>query len=474
MRTTSSCLAALVVGMCVTTLAHARPNAPDIFCENYVGAPACLPVAACSQCHVQTEPPTWGPYGEALRQLFPTDIDAVEFGQLLPDALDAVADLDSDGDGHSNIEEILGGSLPGDPGSVPGDIECPADVSELDYPICQYSPRHVFRKIHLDFCGQSPSYDSMEAFIALDEASQMVALDDALSSCVDGEFWLGKDGALWQLAHNKIRPVRSLKQGEDNVPASAAQIADYYDDYHLYVWSQIDDHDARSVLTADFFVQRNDAPTSYVVVQDLDSQHVEQTRRVGNITSAWFLNYFVMFTLLPRSAAAQAYRGYLGLDFAKSEVTFSVDGEPIDYDQKGVAAPACAGCHEPLDPSTYPFSRYNGLTGAPGMGRASYNSQRLELLSTDPLLISTPEAGFVLGQAVQDLVEWGQVAANSDEFAIAAVRDYWRLLMGRDVDLTTSEKDEFDALWQGFKTDHTYSVEKMLHDFIRTEAYGAP
>ena len=70
-----------------------------------------------------------------------------------------------------------------------------------------------------------------------------------------------------------------------------------------------------------------------------------------------------MFTSIPRTTAAQAYRAFLGYDIAKLEGLWPVAGEPADYDNKGVGAPACAGCHATLDPLTYPFSRYEGIGG---------------------------------------------------------------------------------------------------------------
>ena len=87
-----------------------------------------------------------------------------------------------------------------------------------------------------------------------------------------------------------------------------------------------------------------------------------------------------------------------------------------------------------------------------------------------PGINDTPEAGILLGQTVNDLNEWGQVAANSDAFARNTVSDYWKALFGRDSN--DSEREEFDVLWQDFKGH--YSVDKMLHDLIHTEAYGAP
>jgi hypothetical protein len=83
-----------------------------------------------------------------------------------------------------------------------------------------------------------------------------------------------------------------------------------------------------------------------------------------------------------------------------------------------------------------------------------------------------PETGYVLGQPVANLGEWAQVAANSDEFAAATVMDYWRLVMGDAP--RASEEAEFQQLWRDLKSTHAYGVERMLHDLIKTEAYGVP
>ena len=68
--------------------------------------------------------------------------------------------------------------------------------------------------------------------------------------------------------------------------------------------------------------------------------------------------------------------------------------------------------------------------------------------------------------------EWGTVAANSDAFLVATVNDYWKLLMGQSP--LPAQNAEFVNLWQRLKTAHNYRVTKMLHELIRTEAYGAP
>jgi hypothetical protein len=469
--------------------ATAKPIAPDAFCQTYGDVAACATgTVECAFCHTSTNPAAWNTYGEDVRaQLSDTNLSNAVFLDELPDALLTIEADDSDGDGFDNIDEIMGGSLPGDDMSVLGNPECPQDVSALDYPICQFSNKHVFRKVWLDFCGCSPSWDEMQAFLGLDADQQEIVLHETLDACIDTDFWMGKDGVLWQLAHPKIRPVGSLKAGED-AGADNIELSDYYNDYNLYVWSQIDNHDARSVITADFFVVRSSNPTSYAVVDDLPDdplcttcvEPMQKERRNGNITTNWFLSYFVMFTAMPRTAAAQAYRAYLGYDIAKDQGLFPItlDGgypldEPSDYDSKGVQQEACAACHSTLDPLTYAYRNYNGLTGQGGMGRAQYAPGRLEILEPNNLLLhQTPESGYVLGQYYQDLNSWTLIASNSDAFAIASVGDYWHQMMGRDP--IPDEGDEFQQLWKDLKGKHNYSVELMLHDLITTEAYGAP
>jgi hypothetical protein len=50
--------------------------------------------------------------------------------------------------------------------------------------------------------------------------------------------------------------------------------------------------------------------------------------------------------------------------------------------------------------------------------------------------------------------------------------DYWKLLMGR-LPLASEEAD-FNRLWTDFKGKNNYGVDRMLHDFVKTEAYGVP
>ncbi|MEM9493359.1 MAG: hypothetical protein AAGC55_29695, partial [Myxococcota bacterium] len=291
-------------------------------------------------------------------------------------------------------------------------------------------------------------------------------LRQTLDECLDSEFWLGKDGALWQMAHDKIRPVGSLKAGED---PGALPLSDYYDDYHLFMYAYTDGRDVRDILLADYFVQRSDSPTRYSQVSDRSGQLVQTARRAGLLTSNWVLVYNVMFTALPRTAAAQAYRAFLGLDIARQQGLYPVAGEPVDYDAKGVAAPACAICHSTLDPLSYPFKNYSGFH--PPAFRYFENRIETHFLDEGPNMASMPESGAIFGQPVSDLLEWAQIAANSEQFLAATVRDFWALLVGAE---PTPDNAEFEGLWRGLRDDHQYSVEHMLHDFIETEGYGVP
>ncbi|WP_164002334.1 hypothetical protein [Pyxidicoccus caerfyrddinensis] len=463
----------LILGaaVCLSGEVLAKPPGPGGFCATYPSAPACIgQQPACTLCH--TAPPQRNPYGASLEpHLAPgaaRPLSDGDFSLALPSALRAVEAEDADGDGVSNLEEVQRGTLPADPSSRPVDTGGCGPGQNPQYDVCRYDARFAYRRVLLDFCGLSPTYAQLKAFAALSAGGQQALLDSELDRCTTTEFWRGKNGQLWKLAHPKIRPVGSLKEGEDR---GAIPLADYYDDYALYAYAQLDDHDAREVMTARYFVRRQTQPTRYTRVESLPSQSVESSRRAGNLTSAWSLISFVMFTALPRNAAAQSYRAYLGLDIAKQEGLHSIPGEPRDYDAKGVQAPACAACHATLDPLSYPFRNYNGIAGA---ASARYVPNRLELFFSDvsPTISQTPEAGYLFGRPVRDLLEWAEVGADSDAFAISAVTDYWKLLVGHAP--SAEENAEFVATWRRFRDTHGYSVQRMLHDVIRTEAYGAP
>ncbi len=503
-------LATLATGLPpLTPAAWAIPEAPVEFCRTYPDAPACAGAPApCGTCH--TTPPNRNSYGAAVAAKLAPGVERPLSKEVfllrLPEALHAVDEADSDQDGVSNVEELAAGSLPHDPDSRPTYPVCDAvqeravkrfgDTDQVwGYNVCGYDAVYAFKKATLDFCGRSATRAEIASYAASD--NREAALAALLDSCFDSEWWQGPDGVLWNLANTRIEPIASVKSGDD---AGPIPLADYLDDYNLFVWTQIDGHDARDLLTADYFVERGDGTKKTAgslkltvvkrnPIEDYQkrgfgkAQLVDFSYRAGMITARWFLMQYVMFTAVPRTAAAQAYRAYLGLDIARMEGLHSVAGEPLDWDAKDVKRPECASCHATLDPLTYPFSRYEGIGGgvggSVGFGPGkylpySYNPSRLErFVKTDgPKVTETPEEGVLLGQKVKDLVAWGKVAANSDAFARKLVLDYWQLLIGEPP--RPSEMGEFNQLWQDFKTTHKYSVEAMLKALVRTEAYGVP
>lgn len=470
-------LGAISVALLLATApwsAEARPNGPSVFCATYPTSPACdLAAVTCSYCHERTaEPVTWNAFGTALRTSLGDGLSDEEFASKLPAALAAIAGDDTDGDGTPNEAEIFGGTLPGDAKSLPTTEVCPADVSIFDYRVCQTDYRYLLRKLSIDFCGLSPTLSELDAIGAADAATASQMIDVALDACMQSEYFRGPDGVLWTLAHRKIKPLSSIKSGAD---AGIIPLADYDSDYALFVYSQIDGNDARLALTADFFVARvpptqPGVASKYIPLPELDGQAITADRRAGLVTSAWFLVTNVMFTALPRTAAAQMYRAYLGHDIAREEGLYPVASEPKDHDDKGVEEAGCAGCHSTLDPLSYPFRNYNGL-GAGGRGK--YIPERIEKFFADeaPNISQIPEAGALFGVPQGDLVEMAKSAANSDDFAIATVNDYWMLTVGAPP--TPEQGEAFKGLAERFAA-NGYSVAAMLHELVHLEAYAAP
>lgn len=461
----------------------AQPPAPARFCEVYPEAPTCASGAAdCATCH--TTPPTLNLYGEDVADALlvgqERPLHEDEFLAGLPDALAAVEGLDSDGDLVPNLEEIMAGTAPSDASSTPSAVAC-VDEDDDGWNLCGYDLGYAYKKVMLDFCGRSPTLAEREAF---DEASsRQDALHAALDTCLDSEHWMGREGRVWNLANSKINPLQAVKAG---VGPGPIPLADYDDDYAYFTWTQTGGRDARLVLTGQTFVSArwDGGRTVYeewdrsasedVALRGEDrAQLVTAERRAGMLTHRWFLMNHTMFTGVPRTTAAQAYRAYLGYDLARLEGLDPVPDEPVDYDNKGVQADGCAVCHSTLDPLTYPFSRYEGIGG--GVGRSySYAPQRMNgFTDVDGLSVAnTPEEGVLFGQPVADLVEWAQVAANSEAFREATVEDYWRMLLGEEPRAT--ELEEYLEVVDRFGGVHGYSVDAMLHDLIDTEAYGAP
>lgn len=467
-----------------SAIADAQPQAPAVVCETYPTMPACAgAVPDCTLCHQSAGVSVRNVFGEQVEAAaWPGDTTptADEFVDGLPAALADVEDLDADDDGYANYEELLAGSDPADADDIPGGATC-EDTSGSDlwqYDVCNPDAGFTLRKIMLDVCGHSPTLAQLEEVTTADDPSSI--LHETLDTCLNTEFWRGYNGVLWQMAHAKILPLPAIKSGADE---GGVPLADYDDDYNLFVYASSDGNDARDLLLAQYVVDRIDGDiTEYFVMSEdvqadrpLDAVVLTPVElRAGMITSRWFFVVNTMFTAVPRTTAAQAYRAYLGFDIAKLEgLVEPPDSQTlVDYDDKGVTDETCASCHRTLDPLSYPFTRYNGIGGNGGSG--DYDANRLDAFAdnTQPNVDQTPEAGYVLGEPVDNLVEWAEVAANSDEFAAAITMDYWELLVGERPEAT--ETEQFVTLWQDFATTHEYDVEAMLHDLIDTEAYSVP
>lgn len=453
--------------------AFAKPSGPAAICTVYPQAVQCQDEQPpCTVCH--TTPPARNVFGgqleDGLLSDAPRPLDNSAFVSAIKIRLEEAGEQDADGDGFTNENELLEGTSPGDDSSYPSTGGCSGQSTNPQFNVCGYDHAYVFKKVSLDFCGFSPTYAELMVFKGLTQDAKADEILVKLNTCLDSNFWQGRDGALWRMAHRKIRPIQAVKSGAGEGPVP---LADYDDDYALFVYTQIDDHDARDVLLGDYFVDVvNDRVSSNPSVNQ-PGQYLEQSRRAGMITTGWFFVINTMFTALPRTTAAQAYRSYLGLDIAKSEGLVPPVGEAlVDYDDKGIEAAECAVCHTTLDPLSYPFSRYWGIAANQ---TGTYNPNRMMVLNPaieGSGIREVPEAGFLLGQPVSDLVEWADVAANSDEFAIATVRDYWKLIFGHEPN--DKERAAFETLWRDFRGAHNYRVELMLVDLIESEAYGTP
>ena len=503
-RTSSrwSVLMAWALGLLPGTAA-AFPDAPAELCRVYPDAPSCRgALPACTTCHT-IAPPARNAYGAQVEMKLapgrPRPLAPEDFVLALPEALHAVEALDADEDGFANSEELMAGSEPANADSTPGYSDCTpaqaAQAAENGWDVCGFDADYVFKKVWIDFCGRSPSWTELEDFTALPAESQRPALHSLLDTCLTTAHWSGPNGVVWNLANDKITPLATLKSGDTFLgEAGDIPLADYTLDYLLFVYAHTGDRDVRELLRATYFVEKDESG-AWVKLPELSliqeyqergvqlGQFVAPDKRAGMITSRWFLMSNTMFTSIPRTTAAQAYRAYLGFDIARMEGLFSVPNEPVDHDAKGVQRAACAACHATLDPLTYPFSRYEGIGGGDGDGPVglgngaypfTYSPARLARFTTidGENVTNTPEAGMLMGQPVANVVEWGRVASDSDAFVQNIVREYWTLLLGespRPRDLA-----EFTTLWQDLRGEHAYRVERMLHDLIDTEAYGVP
>lgn len=461
--------------MSLCGVARAEPTAPTVLCKAHPDLPACTGrVPACALCHDSTDPASWNSFGAQLKAQLTR---GQAFDVALPAALSSVADDDADGDGLSNLEELQQGRSPSAPD---GASDAPqGTIPNPGYRIGAWDGKFTFRRLAALYCGKSPSYEEFGAFSAgaPDEAEQRRRIHAKLNVCLRSAYW--RDEGLARLGDKRIKPVSAFGVGTDIIISGVRVVlGDFEYDYNLWRYALTDDHDMREMLTAQYHVKRAvDGTLSKVtgVIEKPDpqwvagGQPVPPQNRAGLLTTQWFLAYSTMFSAVPRVTAAQAYRAYLGADIANLEGLRPVEGEPLDIDNKAVAAERCAQCHSTLDPLSYPFAEYEGVQVSAFVTFGSYDPGRPRRMI--PAWNPARQKAVLLGKPVKNLVEWAAVAVASDEFKRNIADMFFQHALHRAP--LPSEAAEFNTLWQSAEADG-HSAERMLHRLVDTLAFGSP
>lgn len=478
--------AGAVAAMLASSGAHAKPTAPALFCETYADASACAGRGVtCTTCHTSTSPasPDWNEYGYQI-------VDAVLGGGLdmeaagvLDGVLRDIENDDPDGDGASSLEEILLGTLPGDPTSHFAPLAAPQGTANPTYKINAWDAGFALKRATIAFCGRSPTYDEMQDLAAsADEDAARDFVHERLDACLSSAFWTNE--GLSRLADERVRPI---------------DLGVSFDwDYRMWRYLMTEDRDIRELLTADYHV-REASPNQLREIDDVvddgtpcandaqcafdhscqdggvcrfraGRQPLVQSERAGMIGTQWFHFINTMFSAMPRTTAAQAMRGYLGMDIAKQQGIRPVSPiEPLDVDDKGVAQEECAQCHSTLDPATYVFAKYQGIEGG---GASLLNPQRPINFGLWASVDEEPQ-GVLLGEPVDSLREWGAVAASSDAFMHNMARVLFEYALGRAPG--PQDKEDFDALWPSWPSlEVAYSANRFIHALVDSDAFGAP
>jgi hypothetical protein len=437
----------LFLTMCSNHVAFATTDASGAFCQRYPKALGCTSTsAACAICHAG--PPSLNSYGQDLGDHL---TGALAVGLL--EAVQKIEKLDSDGDGSTNIDEISNRGAPGNPNVKPS--------SEL---ALVYDPSLAYKRVVATYCGTTASYEEIKKIQAAADSRTLIKAK--LTECLGSNYWTKE--ALYRLADKKIQPLAAVGFGGNVV------IGDYRWDYRLFSHIMTGDRDARELLSATYHIDANGNKVEGVVAREepfelgqriviAGGEPLQPDRRAGMITTQWFLSFYTMFSQLPRNTASQVYRAYLGLDLAKGEGLQPVMGEPRDVDNRRVAQSECAVCHSTLDPLAYAFSTYKGIeiSAALAFGNpiGTYDAQRAPWEAQ----------GQIFGKPVDNLLEWADLARNSDDFKKNIARMMFEKAMSRDP--APHELAEFDQLWRNLPADG-YSVNKLIHRFVETKAFG--
>jgi hypothetical protein len=447
----------------LTAAALARPEAPEGFCAVYEDAPACVAGAvSCTQCHDTSGPPNFNAYGADLSGALDRSLS---FEEALPGALETIEDLDSDGDGLSNLEEIQAGSWPGWSEEIEPECSTQTNPENPRYELGGYDAAFAWKRVMLDFCGRSPRYEEVQAFAAAADPEAEIA--GLLDACLGSPYWAE---VLEEIGVSVIEPVGQAS--DVNI------LGNYLWDLRLFAYATSDGRDAGDLLQADYYVVEEPAYSGIYVAIDEPrtdteayAQPLPREHRYGLITTRYSLAMRIMFSPVPRNLTSHWYRELLGLDISRSEGLYPIDeaggaygwDAPLDVDGSGVWQEGCASCHATLDPLSYPWSRYNGIDLESGTTGTWLEDRYADLMPTTE--------GHLFGEPVDGPAEWVELAVQSDEFARTVTGVFWRYLLRRDP--YTCEADAFDDLWRGFR-DGGRDVEAMLHALVLTEAYGQP
>jgi hypothetical protein len=328
-----------------------------------------------------------------------------------------------------------------------------ATVSTLSYDI-----DIAYKRVSNIFCGKSLTYTQYQNFLALGNAAKKTQLHTKLDECLNTDFW--KKKALHRMADAKIKPIRAL-----GVEADLYILGDYRYDYRLYAHIMSDNRDMRELLTADYHIDAaGNVVNGVIAVTPIvgkltyaNGQPLDPSKRSGMVTTQWFLSANTMFAKLPRNAAAQMYRAYLGMDIAISQGLYPIGAEPRDVDNIGISKPLCASCHSTLDPLSYPFSPYQGLEANNDVG--TFKADR----------VPWSDNGAIFSQDVPDLRSMTTIAANSDYFKKAMTKDLISYTLGIH-DLNSAYKANYDELWQSLPG-LTYSFNRLIHSFVDKDIF---
>lgn len=453
--------------------ARARPTVPQAFCGVYPEHPECTGTTiTCELCHSSTDPVGWNEYGMSLLAA----LGGTPVEQGLADALHAIEDDDADGDGVVNLEELLLGTNPGRADSLWLPPPQPAEGND-HYRLGEYDVAFAYHRAMVLYCGHSPDYDALSTIRALSDDDARAQLHEDLAACLDASWW--RTTGLRELADPKVKPIQSVGADTEVVIAGfRVVLADYHWDYRLWRYLMSDDRDTRALLTAQYHVVEDPQTGALTPVEGViptpdptaidGGQPLVPERRAGMLTTQWFLMSNTMFSELPRTTAAQAYRAYLGMDISKHEGISPVAGEPSDIDDKGVDAPACAQCHSTLDPLAYAFAYYNGIV-LEGMKTGIYVEERPSTLI--PAWADAPRTSVLLGQPVSDVVQWGATAAGSPAFRRSMALMLFEHALGRGP--MPDEHDDLDELARSMPDDG-HSANRLIHRLVDTAAFGTP